>query len=307
MRAIRALRAGRDPSADQIADFSQALNLMLKQWQGKPDFARGLKLFSRKRLHLFLANGQSRYLIGPNSGDARCTEAFGRTTISATEAAAQTVLSVTSNTDATSFPGQTQTMASGNFIGVELDDGTLHWSTISGTPSSTATIMDALPSQASSGNYVYWFAARAQSPIEIETVSLRDADYLDIPIAIFRTVGEYESIPDKFVEGDPSGMLFEPQLVNAAVTFDHLPNDVTKVVRMTAIYPAEDMDAINDELGFPQVWHNAIKWGLSKEIAPELGQGLWLPEHQSNYETALLIAQNANPETSDVSFEPGRE
>lgn len=307
MRGIRALRAGRDPTADQITDFSQSLNLMLKQWQGKPDFARGLKLFSRKRLHLFLAKGQQRYTIGPATGDARCTELFGRTTISANEAAAQTVLSITSNADATSFPGQTQTMAASDFIGIELDDGTLHWSTISGTPAATATIANALPSQASAGNFVYWFTTRAQMPIEIEHALLRDSDYKDRDLIVYREVAQYERIPDKFADGDPNCLLFEPQLINSVVTFDYQPDDVTKFVRMTAIYPAEDMDSINDEFGFPQVWHNAIKWGLAKEIAPELAQGLWLPEHQSNYEMALLIAQNANPETTDVHFEPGRE
>lgn len=305
MRAIRVLRAGMEPTADQVNDFSEALNLMLKQWQGKPDFARGLKIFSRKRLYLFLAKGQQRYLIGPGSGDARVTELFGRTTLSADEASGQTVLSIASNADSTSFPGQTVTMANGDFIGIVLNDGTVQWSTISSSTSSSVTIADALNAEASEWNYVYWFTSRAQMPIELEYASLRDENYKDSPLYIYRDIAEYESLPDKFAEADPNCVLFEPQLVNSAVTLDSRPQDVTKFLRLVAIYPAEDMDSTNDEFGFPQVWHNAIKWGLAKQIAPECGAGLWLPEHEDNFVTALAIAQAANPETSEEFFQPG--
>src|SRR6185436_1436929 len=105
---------------------------------------------------------------------------YGRTTISAAEAAGQTVISITSNTDATTNPGTTVTMTSGDYVGIELDDGTLHWSTISGTPSTTMTIVDALTSAAASGNYVWWFTARAQRFIDHEAVIMRDENRTDI-------------------------------------------------------------------------------------------------------------------------------
>ena len=47
------------------------LNLIVKQWQGTPDFAPGLKIHSRQRVTLFLQEGQQRYLVGPASSDAR--------------------------------------------------------------------------------------------------------------------------------------------------------------------------------------------------------------------------------------------
>lgn len=304
MRAIRGLRAGSEPNAQQITDFSETLNLLLKQWQGSADFAPGLKIFSRKRLTLFLAKGQQRYLIGPSDG--KVTEQYGRTTISANEAAGQTILSITSNTDTTTYPGTTVTMTSGDYIGIELNDGTIQWTTISGTPSTTATVSNALTSAAGAGNYVWWFTSKAQMPLELESAVLRDQDYKDISLTIIRDPVEYEQISDKQADGDPCSVLFEPLLINAALTLDYQPSDVTKVINLLALYQSQDMDSATDEFGFSQVWQNAIKWGLAKEIAPECGTGLWLPEHQSNYESALSIARNVNPEVSDAFFEPGR-
>lgn len=307
MKFIRVLKAGREPTADQMSSFSDTLNLMLKQWQGRADFAPGLKVFQRKRLTLFLAKGQQRYLIGPASTDSRVTEQYGRTTISATEAIGQTVLSITSNTDSLTYPGTTVTMTAGDFIGIELNDGTVQWTTISGTPAATATVANALTVAASAGNYVWWFTSRAQMPLELETAMLEDEDRKAIELWKIRTAAEYDTIPDKTADGDPISVLFEPLRINSALTLDYRPQDVTKVVNLTVLYPSEDMDSITDEFGFPQVWHNAIKCGLGKQIAPECGAGLWTPEHEAIYLEAFSIARNANPDVSDVFFEPGRE
>ena len=63
------------------------LNMLVKQLQGDVDMARGLKVWTRQRITLFLAKGQQTYLIGPGSSDARATTQAGYTTLSAAEAA----------------------------------------------------------------------------------------------------------------------------------------------------------------------------------------------------------------------------
>src|SRR5262245_58143387 len=83
MKDARAIGFDQTPTDQEISDCSLKLNMLVKQWQGKSDFALGLKVYSRQRLTLFLAKGQQRYLIGPASTDARATAQYGRTTISA--------------------------------------------------------------------------------------------------------------------------------------------------------------------------------------------------------------------------------
>ena len=86
------------------------LNMITKQLQGGSDLMPGVKVHTRQRVQLWLAKGQHQYLVGPASGDARCATTWGRTTISALEAAGQTTLSVTAITDTTTFPGTTVTI-----------------------------------------------------------------------------------------------------------------------------------------------------------------------------------------------------
>lgn len=282
----------------------QRLNFIAKQFQGTADGMQGMKLWTRQRIAMFLENGQQTYLIGPASTDSKATTQYGRTTISADEAAGQTTLSITSNTDTTNYPGTTITMTNGDTIGVVLDTGAIHWSTISGTPSTTATIVDALPSQASSGRYVFWFTSKAQRFPVIESAVLRDQNLADRPINVFRNVKEYElGVPSKYADGSPTSILVEPLRLNTRVTLDSQPTNVKEQLILTVLYPAEDYDATTDDIAFPQEWYAALEWELTFRLCPAYGVQ-WTPEMEKNHANALSIARSMNPEVSDLYFQP---
>lgn len=302
------LAAGETLSPEDLAWGSRKLNYLVKQWQGKADYAPGLKVWSRQRLTLFLAKGQQRYTIGPAATDARATAQYGRTTIRAAEALGQTVLDVTARTDTTTYPGTTVTMTDSDIIGIELDDGTIHWSTISSSSGSgpTVTIALALAAAAAAGNYVWWFTARAQKPIHVETAVLRDENYKDTPLDVYKEVERYEQLGDKTADGDPGSILIENQRANLAVTCNVQPNDVTKVINLTVLYPSEDFDAATDVPSYPQEWYRALMLGLAIDLAP----GCEKPVSQdlrANFLSALTMAQGVDPENATVYFEPGRD
>lgn len=92
---------------------------MIKLWQ-----AEGIQLWNRRQAVLFPAYQDEQYSISL-TGD-HCTNSYINTTLSADEAAAQTVLSVTSSTG----------MTAADRIGIELDDGTRQWTTIVSVDSS---------------------------------------------------------------------------------------------------------------------------------------------------------------------------
>lgn len=289
------------------ADSTMALarlNMLVKQWQGSSDLAPGLKVWTRERITLFLAKGQQQYTIGPASTDSRSTTQYGRTTLSGAEAANQTTLSITSNTDTTTFPGTTVTMTNGDIIGVELDDGTIHWSTISGTPSTTADIATGLASAAAAGNYVWWFTSRAQRFPTLDSAVLRDENLKDTALSVFREAREYElGVADKYADGDPTTILVEPRRLNTRITLDSQPTDVTKQIVLTVLYPAEDYDATTDDIAFPQEWYAALSWELAFRLSPSVGR--WTKEMEANRVSALTMARNINPEISNLYFQPG--
>jgi len=280
------------------------LNMLVKQLQGDPDISPWLKILSRRRITMALAKGQQTYLVGPASTDSRASTQMGRTTLSGAEAAAQTVLSITSNTDTTTYPGTTLTMTNGDVIGIQLDDGTIQWTTISGTPSTTATVADALTGAAASGNYVWWFTSRAQRFTNLEAAVLREASGTDSPLMVYRDVREYDlGVASKYADGDPTAILVEPLRINTRITLNSQPTNVAKQIILTALYPAEDYDATTDDIAFPQECFLFLSWELAFLLSASYGR--WTPEMEKNRGTALARARAMNPEVSSLYFQPG--
>lgn len=307
MENIGVLSAGETLSAEDQDFALKRLNLLVKQWQGQADMAPGLKLWTRQRVTLFLAKGQQTYTIGPASTDSRATTQYGRTTISAAEAIGQTVISITSNVDTTTYPGTTVTMTNADIVGIELDDGTIQWTTISGTPAATMTIANSLTVAASSGNYVYWFTSRAQRMPQVDTAVLRDENSIDMPLEIYREASQYDAgITDKTADGDPISVLIEPLRLNTRVTFNYQPTDVTKQVLFTGYYPAEDYDSITDDIAFPQEWFDALAWELGFRSAPSFGRP-WTDQMEMVRKETLSMARQVNPAGSSLFFMPGLE
>jgi len=218
------------------------LNLIVKQYQGRSDGAPGIKVHTRQRVTLFLAEGQQTYLVGPASTDARATTRYGRTTIDVAEAIGQTVLSVAATSDTTTEPGTTITMTAADIIGIEQNDGTIFWSTVSSiVAGDTVTIGAGLDVAAAVGNYVWWFTSRAQRFPYIESAALRNENYNDTPLEIYIVPEQYDQgVADKYADGTPTAMLVEPLRTQTRVTLNSQPTDVSDTIVLTVFYPSED-------------------------------------------------------------------
>mgnify|MGYP001574175770 CR=1 FL=1 len=294
---------GETISSADVTTCASWLNLIVKQLQGTADFAGGLKMWSRKRAYLFLSGGQAVYTLGPTTTATGTTNkwasSYVTTTISANEAAGQTVLSVTSITG----------ISNADRIGIELDDDTMHWTTVNGAPSGgTVTITASLASAAASGNRVFAYATTAQgrSPIKILTASLRSFDSTnvptDIPIDAGLLIEGYESIVSKTADSDPTALYYEQTLTDGTVYLDAEPSDVSKIIRMVYLSAIEDFDASTDTPDYPQEYYLFLVMELGKYIAPVFGVK-WTTGMEDNRKSAMAIAKNLYPETSDLYFQ----
>lgn len=299
--------AGTAASSTLQAAALVRLNYLAKQFQGNADMAQGLKVHTRQRIFLFLAKGQRQYLVGPASGDARATTQYGRTTIRAAEAAGQTVLDITATTDTTTFPGTTVTMTASDFIGVVQNDGTIFWDTIASTGAGpTVTMNNPTTVAAAAGNYVYWFTSRAQRFPLLEFSTLRNSDGIDMDLDVYTEVAEYAALPDKNGTGDPICILCEPLRLNTRIITDYLPQDVTKQIVLTVLYPAENYDATSNDIAFPQEWFAALEWELAFRLVP-LAKVTWTQQMQMNYDKAMMMARQLNPANSSAYFQPNED
>ena len=296
---------GQAVSTTQSTMALRRLNVVAKQYQGTADQAQGMKVHTRQRITLMLAKGQQTYLIGPASTDANASTRIGRTTLSAAEAASQTTLSITSNTDTTTYPGETLTMTDADIIGIQLDSGAIQWTTITGTPTTTADVVGSLTGAAASGNYVYWYTSRAQRFPVIESAVLRESAYTTSPLNVYADAREYDlGVSDKYADGTPTSLLVEPLRITTRVTLDTQPTDVTDQIILTVLYPQEDYDATTDDIAFPQEWLRPLAWALSLELAPAF-KVTWTDAMEMNRKESLGIARALNPENSIIYFRPG--
>lgn len=292
-------------SADTTLALAR-LNMLVKQYQGQADGAQGLKVHTRQRITLVLAKGQNSYLIGSGANDARASTAMGRTTLVAPTPAGQTSLWLAANPDTTSYPGNPITMAPGDFLGVEVDDGTLFWTKVNGTLSTGATTLGPLPTDASSGNQVFWFASRAQRFPVLEAVVLRGEGLNDSPLEVYTHVHEYEyGVASKFAPGTPTSVLCEPLRTQTRITFDSNPTEVSQTAVLTVLYPSEDYAALTDDIAYPQEGLRFLSWELAFALSPSFGR--WTKEMEMNRTEARALYMNLNPEMTTLYFTCGGE
>jgi hypothetical protein len=277
-------------TADEIVMARRKLNMIVKQWVSQLDFAPGLKMWTRRRAYLFLQSGQVAYGLGP-SGD-HATETYVSTTLSTAEAASSTSLGLTA------FAG----MSASDNIGIVLDNGSIHWTTISGAPGATTTIATGLASAASAGNRVFTYTTKMRRPFDLESAVRRDVSGNDVPVDVNMGLQEYESIYSKTSEGSPSRLYFEAQRTNAKVYLNCAPEDTTEVLRMVYLSYIEDFSATNNDADFPAEWARALSYQLAMDCCMPYGRPVpqALP---SLLNEALAMARKAYPQTAVLDYQ----
>jgi hypothetical protein len=297
MKACGKLGDEEVPTPGDMADGAKFLNMLVKQWMGKQDFAPGLKMWTRQRGTLFLSTNQFSYELGP-TGDHWATD-YNQTTTSAAAAIGA----------ATLFLTDTSGVLAGDFVGVVDSSGDLFWSTVDTVGASSIVIADVLVNAVASGAVLFNYTTQQQRPLELATVILRDVNHADIPVNKL-TLEEYETLPSKTMPtflSDPMAAYYESQLGNGVLYLDvGGAQDVTKVLHIVFLRPVQDFDNPLDAPEYPQEWYLALVWGLAKQLAP-IFNCVWTKEMGENYDTALAIAKEAPAETTALYFQPYAE
>lgn len=290
------------PTPTETNDCARKLNMLVKQWMGRQDFAPGLKMWTRQRADLFLSSSQYCYSLGP-SGDnwaAGVTGVpganFGQSQLTATTAASSATLTVGA--------ANVSKFTVGDYCVVQLTSGDTFTSTVASKGASTVVLNAVLPSAAAAGNYVFNYTTKGQRPLEIQTIILRDQGGSDTPVDLM-TLQVYEALPNKTQStflADPAAVYYEAQLTNGKLYIDcGGAQDVTKYLHVVYLRPVQDMNSASDNPEYPQEWFDALCWGLSKRICP-MFNAPWTQEMELNYQETLRIAQESNPETTQIYF-----
>jgi len=281
-----AVAIGETPTAAEITDAGKSLNLMLKNWASK-----NYGLWLIKEITAFPQYEETSMLLGPTGGHASATTV--KTEIKV--AAIATALTI----DVDSITGITN----GDYIGIELDNGSLQWTTVNGVPSGyTIAITAALTGAAAVDNHVYTYTTKTQRPLSIMEARLIMADDIEIPIEIIPR-DTYMLLSNKSTTGLINQIYYDPQLTNGKLYVWPASSDVKNRIKMTVKIQIMDFDASADDGEFPVEWLEPVTYNLALRICIKNG----IPIDNDLRSMALSSLQeviNFDQEDGSIFFQP---
>lgn len=263
--ALRKLRSV-DPRLSiegvHITNGAIQLNAMIKGWQ-----LDGVFLWLEQEVVLHQQYNTQRYTLG-TSGDhcAVITDSF-KTQLSVSAAAAASTIDVYSD----------DYIANSDYIGIQLDDGTIQWTTVNGAPSGdTVTLAANLTDAASEDNWVFTYTNKISRPMRIIEARVRDTSDVDDPLRVMTNVTEFMSQSDKTSTGRVRDIVYTPHNTDGLLRVWPIcgTGDITDRIVMTVQRPIEDFDASANTFDGPASVLNALVWNLAMELAPEFGVDL---------------------------------
>jgi hypothetical protein len=293
-----------------MADCLQALNMLIKQLQGPPNFLlAGMKMW--KRRHLIFRTSQYNAVDAGESNNGERTRWIKMRRLAFTSGGTTELLmgdmiqgaTGSARAEVMHIEVTSGAWADGDAAGVLLinnQDGTFEsenlneitYSTTSGTITSITSNIATIAADST----VY-------SPVvEIKEAALRNSDGNDVPLE-FMTMEELVAIPDKDSVGTPTRYYYENRADSTLFYFDKTPTDLTNNVYMVVLIPIDELDLHTDTLDFPPEHFRMLKWALFREIAPEYGVKL-TQDQKEIYAEAMAIPMTFNRETTVMHFQP---
>jgi hypothetical protein len=283
-----------DEDSDSIDDstFKVAanfLNLLVKAWQ-----AEGCKIWERKEGILFPVYHTTQYTLSATGDHA--TNSFVSTTSSAAAISGASTITLTSVTGMT---------ASDN-IGIELDDGTRQWTTISSinTGTKVVTLATTLTGAAASGNTVVTYTTKINRPLAIPNARRYHLTSLvETPLIAYNHT-EYYNLPNKSAYGSINSFYYDAQLTAGNLLAWASPSNVKEAIKFTHYAPLQDFDASTDNPDFPAEWLDALVLGLSVRLAMRYEKYPQYPYIKQEATEAKDKAMAWDNEFTSVKFSP---
>ena len=259
-RIMGVIKSGETLGSQEVTDASEALNAMVKRWSGTP----GMHVWTTQEATLFPQASQASYSLATNGAD-HCTLSYAATDLAADAASGATSISVSSISG----------LANGDHIGVVMADGSLHWTTINGSPSGTTVVLTAALTEAAlSDAAVFAYTTKIVRPLRIAQREGAVRRYsiasgLETPIGPPIAREDYNLLSKKMQTGTINQVFYDPQLSTGYLYLWNPPTTVTNLIKFTCHRPIQDFDSAADNPDLPQEWIDVIVWGLADALCPE--------------------------------------
>lgn len=274
------LANGDTVGTNDATSCARTLNMFVKHLQ-----SRGVAFWKSKEITIFLQDATSSYTLGPTGTSPATVDTVVKTELAAAASSGASTITVDSITG----------ISSGDVIGVEMDDGTLHWTTVNGAPSgTTVTLTAATDDDASVDANVYAYTTGINRPLFLTELRLHEDGGTEIPMRLVSR-NEYKRMSLKTTEGKPTMAWYDPQRTDGVLYIWPRTSSVKDYLVATARMPLEDFDAGTDDADFPQEWFLALAYNLALLAAPKFD----LEISPSFRETAGILLQDAMDSAAD--------
>jgi hypothetical protein len=267
LRIVGAFASGETPDAQSVTDASDALNAMVKAWNGS-----GLHIWTEEEAILFLQANQPTYIIGGTTTD-HCAFGTSYNVPTVGQGYNNTTLLTSANNGATTITVASITnITNGDKIGITMDNGVVFWTTVNGVPGGTVPLANALTDTAAAGMNVFNYTTDIIRPLRV--VSGRRFAYvnsLDTPMIALSRI-DYRNMPNKLATGTITQFFYDPRggaNTQGVINLWPTPSDSLSAFKFTWYRPLQDITTQSQIPDLPTEWLNAIIWNLAAEISLE--------------------------------------
>jgi hypothetical protein len=267
-RLCGALRQGESLGAAKFAEFDYMLNAMVKHWEGD-----GLHVWTVAEGVLIPQSNQSSYMTSVSTDRFALDSDFFVFEMADDAASGATALLIDDTTN----------VAVSDKVGVVLDDGSVHWSTLASKTSDTLTIADAITDDVSAGAPVMSYTNALAAPIRVTDARLYNLTSGAVtPVDTEARLG-FRRLSQPNASGRISQIFYDKQAQYGKMQVWQVPDVIDDVVKFTHWRPIETFESAGDNPDLPEQWTLCLGFNLAKLMAVEYGLG------EKRY--AMIVAQ----------------
>ncbi len=232
------VRTGQALTGAQLAKGSRVLNAMVKAWM-----ASGIHIWTVSEAVLIPQASQIAYDLGTSSTDhATLASDYVETALAADAASGAT--SVTVDDD--------DGIADNDKLAIVLDDGTVQFTQVNGTPSANVVSFDnAMTDSAGSGAKIMAYTNALVRPIKIVAVRRKNlsSGYVTNLTRLERL--DYQALANKDSEGLPSQYFYDPALALGRLFIYQRETSISEIINFTCHHTIEAFDTAANNPDLP--------------------------------------------------------
>ena len=242
--------------APHLSLAQSTANDVLSHWQ-----AQGIHLWSETEAVLPLNPNQIEYSLG--AGGAHCFTNYVYSTSTSAVSSSGTVIPCSTTTG----------MTVGDFAGIELANGTRHWTTIQSISVGVSiTLVTGIASAANSGASIYTYTTKIDRPLRILDARFATSQTSDEMIVMQNSRQRYYQTPNKTQTGTTvSAWYYSPQLTNGKLSIWTPVATCVPVLRFTFVKPQYVNEDQSENVLIPSEWFLPLKWAVASELAVTYG------------------------------------